>query len=212
MTITKETVTQITLVQPKPVRAPSLWGNLIVLVALFGLMVGAKTISDRWLHKELPVENPETQIILEDHTNEQPLAESPEVQMEAPAEKATAEKAPVEKVTAAPIKKKETQETENRQQATDNRKQTAENGKQATAGKTKKKADAAPRKNAYAEPDPYTSGGPLDLDRPANRNASEPLRTGSPQTAVANPSRVERPKKAPASLGERDQFIPFESE
>src|SRR3989338_10311533 len=72
----QDELTEITLINPKPVRPPSLWMNMATLIVLFCLVVGVKYLSNSWLSKAPPEEHPENQIVLEDLENEKPVADS----------------------------------------------------------------------------------------------------------------------------------------
>jgi len=148
---------EITLIQPRPSKPASLWANMITLIVLFGLIIGAKRLSDHWLKQAPPPEAEENQIVLEDLEEEKPLAESPSIEM------------PEQKVAQQNEKPK----------------------------KPKKvvRVELTPTRT-----DPYTDGGPLDLDRPENQEKG-PTKILVPQEATAI---------APLPLDERDQFIPFE--
>ncbi|MBI5300191.1 MAG: hypothetical protein HY877_07885 [Deltaproteobacteria bacterium] len=171
----QDELTEITLINPKPVRPPSLWMNMTALIVLFCLVVGVKYLSNRWLSKTLPEEHPEKQIVMEDLENEKPIADSAPVAMPV-----TEEVKKEEALAPAPVV--ETPKSVETKKVTMKKKKTA------------KKKTAQKKPTSVATTDPYTDGGPLDLDRKENQT--------QPST-VATPS-------AP-TIDERDQIIPFES-
>ena len=178
----KEEKTEITLINPKPTKTPSLWMNMLTLTLLFGLIVGAQQLSEKWLSKTPPPEAEENQIVLEDHESEQPLAESATVTMPTTQEtepvaepKKTVSETP--KVTAKPV-------------ATE---------------KPRKVKKVVRMELTPPRTDPYTDGGPLDLDRPENRQGEIKVirvpQGSDTMEATATPT---------LPLPERDQIMPFE--
>ena len=177
-----EELTEITLINPRPKKSTSLWMNLFTLVLLFGLIVGVKYLTERWLAKTPPPEDQEHQIVLEDLQNETPIAESPAMEM--PKEGAVKAAEPAH------------------QQATTDQKKSRSSLVTRRSKRQKQKITKHEQRatSPYAQPDPFTNGGPLDLDRAENRPAK-----GASKTFVATPGPVNPPDA-------RDQFIPFESD
>ncbi|MDZ4225164.1 MAG: hypothetical protein U1D33_04580 [bacterium] len=185
----------ITLINPKSQpKSPSLLGNMLILLALFGLIWGSERWTKSWGAKPAAtvpsaavpeeIEEIKDQIVMEDLENEKPIAESATVVME---------------------------KTEDRRQKTEDQGPgTMDKGpKKKVAKKLNKqrKTQNAERATKYNQPDPYTNGGPQDLDRLENRGKyglpTKAKTTQKIKTVTATP---------PLPLDERDQFIPFEKE
>jgi len=175
----------ITIINPKPQhKSPSLLGNMFILLALFGLIWGGGTAAKKWSAKPklaaVPKEaESERHIVMEDLESEQPMAESAPVIM--------------------PIQK-----TEDRIPRTEDQKPVKKK-RVKVAKKVKPKKEKI--SSVYAQPDPYTDGGPQELDRQENRDKyGLPTATKTTQkvkTVTATP---------PLPMDERDQFIPFEKD
>ena len=155
-------------------RPHTLLTNWISLTALFTIILGFHVwFEPRFLKSQTISENEplnEQQIVLEDLQNQVPLEESETVHMPEPA-KAVPEK-PI--AGEAGLKK---------------------------IALPKPPTPAPPKKMAvvhYAKPDPYTNGGPMDLDR---RYTDEPI-------DQENATTLYRTSDTPPDA--RDYFIPFE--
>ncbi|MDO8527568.1 MAG: hypothetical protein Q7T03_07775 [Deltaproteobacteria bacterium] len=187
----QEPTHQITIINPKPVKAPSLWINLLVLVLLFGMILGAQKLSQTWLSKSPPPEDMEKQIVMEDLENEQPIAEAEKVEMLPPAE-AIAEIPPSEEI-APELAKTAVTEVAIQQPEIKVKKQ--------ARAKTKNRTPNIEYRASNNRPDIYTNSGPHDLDRRENQKRGVTRAV----TPTASPQAT-----ATAPLNERDQFIPFE--
>jgi len=63
--------------------SPSFWFNILVLVVLFGLIVGAQHMAKQWAENAPPpIEDMDRQIVLEDLESDAPLAESEMIQVD----------------------------------------------------------------------------------------------------------------------------------
>lgn len=165
----KEEVTEKTVIA-KPKRGPSFWYNTIALVAVFGVIFAAHRVVTRWIFPSQ--EEPLSDIVLEDLENQKPLAESQPVTV---------------------IEVKETPPPP----------PIVEEKKVAPKPKVVRKKKVAKKKqqpwvSPYAN-DPYTDGGPGDIDRPENKPTYFP--EGAKEATAE-----------PLKLRERDEFIPFEKD
>lgn len=181
----EEDITESTVIQKQKRRRPSFWANVGTLLVLVAAILAAQKVSRKWITPDLPEEEIEAGIVLEDLETEKPLAESeamavpsvPEPETETPAAAPT----PAPAVTPPPP--------------------------------AKKIARPVKKISPYAY-DPYTNSGPRDLDRPENWEIYFPDRpkSGVVKTRVpAEPLRREA-TAAPLLPTERDRFIPFEKE
>lgn len=191
-------VTEITLINPKPKKSPSLWMNMATLILLFCLVVGAKYISDRWWSKSPAEEPSENHIVLEDLENETPIAESPAVVM--PAEPASPEPVPIEAPPAVE------QPVVERPKPASPEPALSKPTLSVPAEKMALKVRAEVRVPAT---DPYTDGGPLDLDRRENQTGPGILIQKVPLAGTKTAPAVAAPSSP--TMDERDQVIPFES-
>lgn len=80
-----EEITEVTLrEEPSCSPFPSPFWNGITLLLLFGMMYGSWKFVETQKSARLPVESAEKQIVLEDHSDDKPLAESEVVEVETP--------------------------------------------------------------------------------------------------------------------------------
>ena len=156
-----EEMTEITIVNPRQARPPSMWMNLFSLIVLFGVILGMRYLSTRWTVQTPPPESQENQIVLEDLENEKPIVESAAIEM--PQENRTTDQKPK------------------------NRKQKLRIAKQKPHGTQ----HAARSTSPYTQPDPYTNGSPQDLDLPENqptKGGLQKVRTTQSQATATKPA------------------------
>lgn len=191
--MTENDMQPITLINPKQQpKPPSLLANIAVMFLLFSVVWGGQRMVKKWQAAPAPatettteikeVEEVESHIVMEDLENEQAIAEAAPIVM------------PVVE-TPKPVAKKKVAVK-----------------KHVTKKKVAKKSrstihELRSTKSIYAQPDPYTDGGPNDLDRLENRP-----KYGLPAVTKLT-KKVETITAAPSvPLDERDQFIPFEKD
>lgn len=84
----EDEITEITLKEDDVSMLPSPFWNVVTLLAVFGMILCSWQVANKWTTPKLAVEveSSEKQIVLEDHSNNQPLVESEiiEVVEEAP--------------------------------------------------------------------------------------------------------------------------------
>ena len=167
----------------KTMRSPSHMLNFVVLVGLFSLIFVTYKIGMHVLTE--PAVDQETQLSLEDHNQSVPLEESEAVALPPAPVAAPVTAAPVGAALAGAA----LAEAPKPQAAP------------AKAASTHKKIVELYRKPLSDKPDPFTDGGPLDLDR-----------TDLGTKKVDQQGSAEVYQLARTSPKSRDYFIPFEKQ
>ncbi|MBI4124859.1 MAG: hypothetical protein HY609_04020 [Deltaproteobacteria bacterium] len=191
----EDEITDATVVQRQKRRRPSFWVNMGTLVVLAAVILFAQKLSREWITPTLPEEAAENGIVLEDLETDKPFIEAETVEVpHAPESEIKEEVEKILETTPPPRPAPAPKPT---------------SAKQARPSVKKPVKKISP----YAK-DPYTDGGPMDLDRRENwdRYFLDRPKDGFVKWKVpAGPQRREA-TAAPLLPTERDRFIPFERE
>lgn len=200
--MSNEEITEVTKIEGKEKKIPSFWANFLALLMLAGSIFVAQRISNFLNKKMIPKQIVERQAAVQ--IIEPTIEPSQEIP---PQPEPLAEAKPKQEIAETDLNKEVLPTTE-----------PSPSTETKTEIKPVKEETPAPKKKSVsrkpvppkpipqvAQPDPYTDGSELDLDRP---EIQEQYKQGNvirvPAEATATP--------VPANETERDQFIPFENQ
>lgn len=179
--MSNEEITEVTIVEKKRRRAPSIFMNTLVLLGLCALIQGSMELSERWVQKAPSPKPVEKQIVLENLDNDKPLVAASNVAIP----KEVAKKVvPKRKVAKKKVVRKK---------------------RRAKKARPVSRKPKVKKLKPYAKPDDYTSGGELDLD---GQTVREKYREGN---VIRVPADEASAGPVHPDESERDQFIPFEN-